>query len=332
MNIYFEVSEEGMLSIKYDKPMVRNKGTSLLDQINKYCVIDIETTGFNTRFDDIIEVGALKVVDNNVVETFVSLVYCESIPEHIAELTGITSEMALSAPKLPIVLKEFLEFIGDDILIAHNAHFDINFLYDEILLHHKKEFNNNFVDTLRLSRKIYPEYSSHKLSVLSEELNLQSKPVHRSLSDCYVAYDLYNKCIDKVVCEKIDLNSKRKSGPRKEEVKAKNILANGDSYIDENNPLYDKSVVFTGTLAKMVRKEAMQLVVNIGGRIEDNVTAKTDYLVLGTQDYRRLKVGEESSKTRKAKALIAKGKNINIISENDFYEIALDITINEKSS
>jgi DNA polymerase-3 subunit epsilon len=90
---------------------------------------------------------------------------------------------------------------------------------------------------------------------------------------------------------------------------------------DMDNEFYGKKVVFTGTLLSMPRKEAMQRVVNVGGLISDTLTEDTDFLVMGINDYSKVAGGKESSKTKKAKLLISKGKRIQIIDEKDFIEI-----------
>lgn len=105
--------------------------------------------------------------------------------------------------------------------------------------------------------------------------------------------------------------------------KAKNVLAyieKQDGFEDVESPFYGKTCVFTGTLTGMQRKDAMQIVLNIGGKCSNSVTAKTDYLILGTQDYTRIK-GQKSSKQIKAESLILKGANISILSESVFFDM-----------
>lgn len=98
---------------------------------------------------------------------------------------------------------------------------------------------------------------------------------------------------------------------------AKDITATTDNF-DISHPLYGKLCVFTGTLEKMQRKDAMQLVVNLGGQCGDNVTAKTNYLILGNNDFCSLIKDGKSNKQKKAESLILKGKDIQILSENVF--------------
>lgn len=313
----FSISTE---NIKKEKK-VRNKGKSLLELPSSYTIVDIETTGLYPAYDEIIEIGALKVKDDEIVDTFESLIYCDEIDEFITDLTGITTEMTLVAPKIDIVLNEFLDFLKDDIIIAHNANFDVNFIYDAVESHMDKEFNNDFIDTLRISRKAYSEFKTHRLKHLTKALDLKNQPSHRSISDCQTTLELYLKCKEKITSENIDLNSSYSS------YKPSDIKVEEGAVFDEENPLFNKNCIFTGSLEKMVRKEAMQAVINLGGTVGNGVTKKTDYLIVGIQDYARFVDGKESSKTKRAKTLIEGGQDLRIISENEFYEIIFGITI-----
>ena len=109
------------------------KGQSLLLFPNEYIVFDIETTGLDASYDEIIEIGALKIKNNEIVDKFTSLIKPKyPIDEFITELTGITNEMVKDAPLINEVLPRFIDFIGDEILVGHNINFDINFVYDNL--------------------------------------------------------------------------------------------------------------------------------------------------------------------------------------------------------
>ena len=109
------------------------KGKSLIDIPNNYVVFDIETTGLDPEFDEIIEIGAVKIKDGIKIDTFNSLIKPEyEIDEFITELTGITNEMVENAPSIDEVLPKFMDFIKDYIIIGHNVNFDINFFYDNL--------------------------------------------------------------------------------------------------------------------------------------------------------------------------------------------------------
>ena len=82
-----------------------------------------------------------------------------------------------------------------------------------------------------------------------------------------------------------------------------------------------QNIVFTGTLENLIRKDAAQLVINLGGSVSDSINKNTNYLVMGMQDYFRFADGKESSKTKKAKKLIDAGQDLQIIDENEFIKM-----------
>ncbi len=192
--------------------------------------------------------------------------------------------MLKDAPKIEDVLVEFIDFIGGSTLIGHNVNFDMNFIYDNALFYLDKEIKNDFIDTLRLSRRIYPKFKKHKLSYLSEKLNLRNKPVHRSLADCSATFELYNHIKNHV--ETNDLYNLLKI--KTYSLKARDITPNLDINYDGDCILQDKTCVFTGTLTRMIRKEAMQIVVNLGGLVGDGVTKKTNYLIIPLWAYKTI--------------------------------------------
>ena len=112
------------------------KGQSLFAFPDDYTVIDIETNGLTTGVCEIIEVSALKFRGEILQDSFSTLIKpTERISWFITNLTGITDRMVENAPNINEVMQKFYDFIGKDILIGHNVHFDVNFLYDNLWLH-----------------------------------------------------------------------------------------------------------------------------------------------------------------------------------------------------
>ena len=158
-------------------------------------VFDLETTGLSPSYGDrITEIGAIKLVGNKLCGVFQTLINPErNIPEKIVEITGITNEMVADKPTISQVLPLFMDFIGDDTLVAHNAKFDTSFLRYEL-----KEcgINKNFETycTLLASRKEVKTSANFKLSTLKNHFNLKPMgAMHRALSDAYVTAQLYLK-------------------------------------------------------------------------------------------------------------------------------------------
>lgn len=301
-----------------NKNIREKKGNSLIKLPDSYSIIDIETTGLDPDYDYILEISAIKVKNNKIEDTFSSLVkYSENISDFITELTGITNEMVSNAPSLKNVLTNFINFIKDDILIGHNINFDINFLYDNCLKELKKPLTNDFVDTLRISRRLNKEMIHHTMSDLLNLYNIDNSNQHRALNDCEYTFEIYNKMKNDIIQKYTSIDEFIKTQGIK--FKAKDIKTTAEQF-DIDNPFYNKQIVFTGTLIEMTRKEAMQLVANVGGINSDNVNKNTNFLILGIQDYKKIK-NKKSNKIKKAEELILKGYDLKIISENTFYDI-----------
>lgn len=298
-----------------------DKGKSLVSiDVCDYTVIDIETTGLDTYFDEIIELGAVKVQNNAEVDRFQSFVHPQNpISEFIENLTGISNDLVADAPDIKQVLPDFLSFVGCSIIIGHNVNFDINFIYDEALNCQQPGFSNDFIDTMRLSRRLYKTLPNHKLATLCSHLNIPQPTEHRAIADCIRTHLCYQAM--RQYC--IDTNTSLVAPWEHSYVRAKSIAAQTDLF-NEDGPVYQKVFAFTGTLEKMTRQEAMQAVVNRGGLIGDGVTRKTNYLVLGNNDYCKAIKDGKSNKQKKAEELQLRGYDIATITEDVFCDMLHD--------
>lgn len=292
------------------------KGKSLLKTVNDYTALDIETTGLDPFFDEIIEIGAVRVRGGVVVGQYHAMIKPENeIDEFITDLTGITNEMLSDAPTIENVLPEFLDFVGQDIIIAHNANFDVNFLYDNCVKLSLPPFSNDFIDTMRLSRRLFSDYPHHRLEDLIQNFEVNVPMEHRALQDAEAVNACYNYMCRYILDNDVNLQANITSYRP-----AKDVVASSNCF-DESSPVFGKEFVFTGVLEKMVRKEAMQIVVNLGGLCADSVTKKTNYLVLGNNDYCATIKEGKSNKQKKAEKMKLSGCDIEILSENVFYDM-----------
>lgn len=286
--------------------------------VDDYCVLDTETTGLSAYYDEIIEIGILRVRDNIIVGQYSQLIQPENeIDPFITALTGITNEMVAGMPSITEVKDEVLSFLGDDIILGHNTSFDIRFLNEGF----NQAINNPYMDTMQFARKVFPELKHHRLSDLMEYLGLTNNE-HRSIADCIATKELYDaiKQIMKekgLLIENLWASSKRHGGYGIDIGAISPTTVN----IDEDSFFYGRHVVFTGKLEKMVRQDAMQIVVNLGGILDKSVTKETNYLILGNNDYNAILKGEKSSKHKKAEKLKLEGQDIEIIDEFTFYDI-----------
>lgn len=161
-------------------PVSFSKGQSI---DTTYCVLDLETTGFSFRTEKITEVGIMKVKNGEVIDEFSCFVNPEKpIPQRVVEVTNITDDMVKDAETIDKVMPKILEFVGDSVLVAHNADFDIGFLKynaNELGL----SLDNTYLDTLRLAKDLFPDYKKYKLGKIAENLGIKVEVAHRALDD-----------------------------------------------------------------------------------------------------------------------------------------------------
>jgi len=193
-----------MMDFKYRK----NKGKDMFDFPESYTVIDIETTGLSTEENEIIEIGAVKVVDRKVTDEFEVLVKPKKdiISPEITNITGITPDMLKDAFEIEDALLKFKEFTDGQILLGHNVNFDINFLYDSFEKYTDFYLDNDYVDLLKIARKLSPEFENHKLITVLDKLGIKKDQSHRALSDSMDAYHCFEKYRETVISQYGDVS------------------------------------------------------------------------------------------------------------------------------
>ncbi len=157
-----------------------------------YCVLDLETTGLSFRTEKITEVGIMKIKNGEVLDEFSCFVNPEKpIPQRVVEVTNITDDMVKDAETIDKVFPKILEFVGDSVLVAHNADFDIGFLkYNAKELGYSLE--NTYIDTLRLAKDLFPDYKKYKLGIIAENLGIKVEVAHRALDDVDTTVKVFN--------------------------------------------------------------------------------------------------------------------------------------------
>ena len=224
---------------------------------NDYVVVDIETTGTNSKQDDIIEIAAIKYRDGKEVGRFSQLVATDKpLSGFIINLTGITSETLVGQPPIQEVIQEFSVFVGDDMLVGHNiASFDSCFIAEAYTKYLNRELTNPCVDTLRIHKKLYPRWHRHSLEYLAFFYGISYEGAHRSSVDCEITNACYRCMRDEILANATEAEfCDRPAKPKK---KITDVVPTVNSF-DPNNPLFQKTVVFTGGLA-ISRQDAMQL-------------------------------------------------------------------------
>lgn len=164
-----------------------------------FCVLDLETTGGSADDDRITEIGAVKYRGGECLGTFQTLINPErAIPPYITVLTGITESMVFPAPRIESVLPSLLNFIGDAVIVAHNARFDLGFVNAALIRDDRDPLTNRVLDTVSLARRLVrDEVPDCKLATLASRLRLAHQPNHRALDDALTTADLLHFLIER---------------------------------------------------------------------------------------------------------------------------------------
>lgn len=187
--------------VEYEK-FVKPSGTT--DRPMDFVVFDLETTGLSATSSEILEIGAVRFETNKPVEVFHTFIKPKKkISAKITSINGISNEMVENCPTIEEVIPKFIDFIGEDVLVAHNSNFDMGFILNQLYSQGYKKIKNKAIDTLKLSRQKIREYdsesdtnkklSSYKLENLKNEFGLWEVGSHNAIDDCKVCAFVYMK-------------------------------------------------------------------------------------------------------------------------------------------
>ena len=175
-----------------DPAVVNSKGQ---DIDTEYCVFDLETTGISHITEKITEIGIIKIKNGEIIDTFETFVNPEKpIPPEVVEVTHITDDMVKDAETIDKIMPKVLEFMNGSVLVAHNADFDIGYMKyncEQLGL----PFNFTHIDTLRLAKAIFPEFSRYKLGFIADKLGIKVEVAHRALDDVKTLVQVFNEMI-----------------------------------------------------------------------------------------------------------------------------------------
>lgn len=304
--------------------------------LKNFVALDIETSLHHLR-GTICEIGLCIVKDGKIVDEKGWLIKPpenEYSPINIC-IHGITPSMTEDKPTLPEVWPEIEKYLNDNLVVAHNTAFDMYALADSLSYYNISFPNFKYVCSMRTLRKALPGQYSYALDFIISALGLEMDQHHRAVSDAKACAQIFLCAINKLNVEDTDslftiLNSRigefngETHIPQKAIRIRPNLLSTidipeeGAETIDEENYFYGKNVCFTGAFSFGIRKDLLQAIADIGGIPTNSVSSKTDVLVVGQQDYRVVGDSGISKKQKKAMEFIDKGKDIEIMSENEF--------------
>lgn len=247
---------------------------------------------------------------------------------------GITPSDTKNSPTFPEVWQDVLPYLQGKVVVAHNTSFDMYALRDAFDKYGIEYPTFDYFCTLRIAKYIVKGCYSYSLDIVLNHLGIEFEHHHKADKDSLGCATLLITCLERDNITLDDLESKYnfhrgKFAPncfiahlQNEKLYNYGSIIKGleehPELIDEGNYFFGKTVCFTGTCQYGVRKELFQRVKNIGGIPVDNVTNKTDILVIGQQDYKVVGADGMSSKQKKALKLLEKGHNIEILSEIEF--------------
>lgn len=189
------------------------QGKLLNEYIEDYVVFDLETTGVSPYNDEVIEISAVKARKGKVVEEFSQLVNPKrTIPFAASRVNNITDDMVSDAPFFDEVLRHFLEFVGEDVLVGHNIQsFDMKFIYRDCERYFHQLITNDYVDTLILAKRCFPEWRHRRLGDLADYYGISTQGAHRALADCRMnqrVFELLGKEMNTETMKTLDSNVK----------------------------------------------------------------------------------------------------------------------------
>jgi DNA polymerase-3 subunit epsilon len=302
-----------------------------------FVAFDIETA--TAKRSSICQIGITEVINGVLQEPKSWLIQPEGnlYDSMNIWIHGITPEDTKDSPSFPEVWNEVYQYLKGKIVVAHNTSFDMYALRDAFNNYNMEYPTFDYFCTLRIARYIIKGCYSYSLNVVLDYMNIEFEGHHRADCDSLGCAKLLLKCLEidgstledlenkyafhrgkfdkdlfipHLALDKYDPNSSYKRF-------IKNIQVD-DSTADPSNYFYGKTVCFTGTCQYGVRKELLLKVAQVGGIPTDSVTAKTDILVVGQQDYRVVGDDGMSNKQEKAYKMLKAGKDIEILSETEF--------------
>lgn len=303
-----------------------------------YFVIDFETA--NSSRTSVCALGIVEVYNGNLLNKWDYLINPEEDFDGFnIYIHGISPDMVEDKPTFPEIWADVKQILANQIVIAHNASFDMSVLR-HVLDKYQIEYPTfKYSCTRILSKKTWPNLVNYKLDTIANLLKIDFIH-HQACEDAIATSKVFEKILEVNSIdnfEELHTNLKVKNGELfpnsykacevksssysiKQYIKPKDIIPESDNF-DINHVLYNKGIAFTGTLTSMPRKDAAQHAVNKGAFYCNSVTKKTNYLVIGIQDYTKFADGEKSSKLKKAEELINKGQDLEIIDENEFLNL-----------
>lgn len=287
--------------------------------ITDYVVFDLETTGIKRQSSEIIQIGAIKVVNSVITDRFCTYVRpIGYIPDSATNVNHITYDMVKDAPDLKTALQDFVSFFGSSLLIGYNnGTFDIPLLKRDILAELGLELENDFIDVLRFARMQLRGLENYKLSTVANYLHIPNENAHDALFDSVMTYKCFMVLSQDATPEiknAKDITTPQNKRPISEgkEIEARRlsmILSECDDFAIEGH-----TFCLTSDATVEEDEQLSDRITAAGGKVLKRMSKNVDYLVIGKPS-ERWKYGKYGTKLVTATDLIDAGNDIKIIRE-----------------
>lgn len=162
-----------------------------------FTAFDTETTGLKPEYERLIEIGAIRFDKNGIIARYDILINPgKPIPPGASAINNITDDMVRNCPLIESVLPDFLTFVRDSVLVAHNAGFDLSFVNKELERSGFNPLKNNAADTVHLARSRFPQLPNHKLQSLAAYFGIDVRNAHRAEDDARVCMEVFLRCLN----------------------------------------------------------------------------------------------------------------------------------------
>lgn len=316
----FFYRQKKQASKETDRSLVRYQKYPLesltaLRGFRSYVVLDTETTGINRATDRIVDIAILTVQDGRVVERFESLVNPKMhIPAEASKVNGIYDRDVADAPTITALADAICDRLAGQVVVGHNIVFDLGILTRQLAKPLAPLAPIPYVDTIALAKRALPGCENYKLETLSRLIGHTGPQAHRALADTELCNDLLTHCVGILIAEQQAKNEQKKQERAQQDADRRRDFA--------WSPLLDKTFAFTGDFSAG-REYVESLVPQVGALVRENVSGKLDYLVVG--DVSSLPDWALERKLKKADALIAEGKPLQKLTENEFIRLVMNV-------
>lgn len=288
-----------------------------------FCVLDVETTGLECSQDRIVQIGIIKMVDNQPVDSLNTYINPEiPIPSRATDIHGITDSDVKDAPTYKQIADRVLSLMNNSTVVGHNVTFDLNFVQRifPFCSDPDADIKIDYVDTWEYAHKVVPRLRDYKLQTLLSYYHIDPGAAHTAYDDARATLELFN-ALRYEYAHKDEMEARRKAAELEARRQKKEAERAARAAAFSSSPLFEKSFCFTGSFS--IDRAAMEaLAQSVGGVLREKISGRTSYLVVG--DVSDLPEWALDRKLHKAEDLIEAGKGIQIIDESQFMRLVAD--------